>query len=280
MATIVLDLPKPSLVLNGTATVTGSIKFAAPIFPDEVTQWDSVVLTGTWGWTGKGSPSNFTIGGETTSRDIEFSHTLTSSELSSGSIPLSVRGGNKNCTGDFLTWTGLKITFTYTKPIHTTLYVKRGGSWVPVTSAYKKVSGVWVKQDDITSVFQEGVKLRQVVIGTPLYVNLFDSSKPGYIDGGLLNTSNVFGGWAPGAVTNYMPVNSNYKYRIIEAANSWDKLFYYDADYNFLECTHSLSYEEHDFEIGVGTSYPIPEAAVYIRVNMMKDVGFSFTRIA
>lgn len=42
-----------------------------------------------------------------------------------------------------------------------TLYVKLSGTWKEVTAAYKKVSGSWVLQSDVTTVFQSGTNYKQ-----------------------------------------------------------------------------------------------------------------------
>lgn len=41
------------------------------------------------------------------------------------------------------------------------LYVKSNGTWREVTAAYKKVSGSWVLQSDVTTVFQSGTNYKQ-----------------------------------------------------------------------------------------------------------------------
>lgn len=42
-----------------------------------------------------------------------------------------------------------------------TLYVKMNGSWVEVVEAYKKVSGSWVLQSDVTTVFSAGTNYKK-----------------------------------------------------------------------------------------------------------------------
>ena len=46
---------------------------------------------------------------------------------------------------------------TYTIAGSEALYFKHNGSWVEASKAYKKVSGVWVEQADLSTVFQSGV---------------------------------------------------------------------------------------------------------------------------
>lgn len=42
-----------------------------------------------------------------------------------------------------------------------TIYFKNNGSWVTATKVYKKVSGSWVEQSDLTNVFASGVNYRK-----------------------------------------------------------------------------------------------------------------------
>lgn len=42
-----------------------------------------------------------------------------------------------------------------------TLYFKNNGSWVAASKAYKKVNGSWVEQQDLTTVFQNGVNYKR-----------------------------------------------------------------------------------------------------------------------
>lgn len=74
----------------------------------------------------------------------------------------------------YSTGTGIDhYTYTYTVSGNSTiavvignqavpeLHVKQSGSWVKVAKAYKKVSGVWGEQTDVTGVFQTGTNYRQ-----------------------------------------------------------------------------------------------------------------------
>ena len=47
-------------------------------------------------------------------------------------------------------------TIVVTTASSATIYVKINGSWTPFTKAYKKVSGVWVEQADLSNVFDSG----------------------------------------------------------------------------------------------------------------------------
>lgn len=57
---------------------------------------------------------------------------------------------------------GADITVTYTVPTPTyRLYAKNNGSWTEYTRAYKKVSGAWVEQSDLSTIFDPDVKYRR-----------------------------------------------------------------------------------------------------------------------
>lgn len=100
-----------SLTARGTTTATGSISWTAPAFPEGVTEWDSVVISGTWTWGGKGSISRVTINGTNTSGGVAFSV-----NINGKTSPLSITCvGNKNATGANFTWSSLVVTYTYTQ---------------------------------------------------------------------------------------------------------------------------------------------------------------------
>ena len=49
---------------------------------------------------------------------------------------------------------GAEIDVTYTVPVVTDkLYFKQNGAWTAATKAYKKINGIWVEQNDLTTVF-------------------------------------------------------------------------------------------------------------------------------
>lgn len=48
---------------------------------------------------------------------------------------------------------GATVTITYEEKASDTIMVKQSGAWVAFATAYKKVNGAWVKQSDLTSVF-------------------------------------------------------------------------------------------------------------------------------
>lgn len=64
------------------------------------------------------------------------------------------------------------------------LYFKNGTTWVQVSKAYKKVSGSWVLQNDLTTVFDPSIKYRKYV--RPLNATISQS-------GTNINVSSVFG---------------------------------------------------------------------------------------
>lgn len=117
MGSITVNPARPALSLSGTTQVSCPLTFTVPPFPEEVTAWTGVVLSGTWSWGGKGNVSSLSIGGTATSNGIAFSHTLTAQELADGRVTITAKGGNKNATGDNFTWTGLKAVFSYKDPL-------------------------------------------------------------------------------------------------------------------------------------------------------------------
>lgn len=213
-----------SLSATGTSTATGSITWAAPSYPDHVTSWDSIVVSGTWSWTGQGNIQRVTINGTNTSNGVPFSVSLGTSTTS----PLSISCvGNKKATGSNFTWSNLQVTYTYTpyynvsvvqseggtislsqtgsvaegttitvsyteldgykleniyvngvalqgnsfvvaedsivtavfvQQSYTGLYFKENGAYVPTINVYKKISGVWIVQNDIETLFDANTK--------------------------------------------------------------------------------------------------------------------------
>lgn len=101
-----------SLTATGNSTATGSISWTVPSFPSGIVSWDSVVISGTWTWGGKGNISRVKINGTNTSNGVAFSINLSTSQTS----PLSITCvGNKNATGANFTWSNLKVTYTYSQ---------------------------------------------------------------------------------------------------------------------------------------------------------------------
>ena len=147
-----------SLTASGTTTATGSITWAAPSLPDGVSAWDSVVISGTWSWGGKGSISRVTINGTNTTGYIPF-------EIDLGvnaAPPLTITCvGNKNATGSNFTWSNLIVTYTYTEVAGEQFMIKQNGIWTNVQTVYKKINGVWVEQSDLASIFNEDTKYVQ-----------------------------------------------------------------------------------------------------------------------
>lgn len=54
----------------------------------------------------------------------------------------------------------LTVTYSYDNAAGDTMYVKSGGVWVPASKVYKKVSGSWVLQSDLTNIFESGVNYK------------------------------------------------------------------------------------------------------------------------
>ena len=140
---------KATLTASGQSTATGNITWTAPSLPADVTSWDSVRISGTWSWTGRGSITRVTINGTNTSTGVPFDISVAGK-----TSPLSITCvGNKNATGSSFTWSNLVVTYTYTAPVTEQLYVKENGQWVAYSKAYKKINGAWVLQDVIDGLF-------------------------------------------------------------------------------------------------------------------------------
>ena len=138
-----------SLTANGTSTATGSISWTPPTLPPDAVI-NSIAISGSWTWGGKGSITYVTINGTNTSDGIAFDITLPNNVTS----PLSISCvGNKNATGNSFTWGNLIVTYTYTVPSSETLYEKANGTWGTLSKVYKKINGTWVEQTDIASLF-------------------------------------------------------------------------------------------------------------------------------
>lgn len=141
-----------NLSANGNSTATGSITWSAPSLPDGITAWDSIVISGSWSWRGKGSINNVTINGTATSDSTPFSINLGTS--ATPPITVTCRGGNKNATGNNFSWSDLIVTYTYTDLTSKAFYVKANGVWTPHSAVYKKINGSWVLQEDLESVIE------------------------------------------------------------------------------------------------------------------------------
>ena len=127
-----------ALTAAGTSTANGTITWTAPALPEGVSAWDSVVISGTWSWGGKGSVSRVTINGTNTSADIAFSV-----NINGKSSPLSISCvGNKNATGNSFTWSGLQVVYTYTEQggESNALYINIGG-------VIKEAETVWINRN-------------------------------------------------------------------------------------------------------------------------------------
>lgn len=278
MGSIVVNLDKPIINLNGSEMIAVQVPYIKPSFPSGVTAWSSVYLSGTWTTTdikafiyvmvGQLNPPN------------TFNLPVTGMYLTNDYIYLQAKSKSNKSTGDPFTWTDFKITFNYVDPvIAEKFYMKDSGSWKEVIGVYKKISGEWVKQFKLADLISESTKLlRKEII--PFGVNFFDRTINGYEPGGLLNQQNVYSGWAPGCISNYMPIRSEFVFRVKNAANAWQKVFYYDENLTFLSCNRCQLYEEHDFQIGPGTQYETPVEARYVRINSLMATDLIYERIS
>ena len=142
-----------SLSANGTKTAYGDLTWTMPSLPSGATITD-ISVSGSYSWAG--GPSSIiyyvTINGTHVSPRSSFDVSLGASATSPYQISCV---GNKRATGSYFSWSGLTITVTYTVPVVDTdkLFVKQNGAWAEVSTAYKRVNGVWVEQTDLTKVF-------------------------------------------------------------------------------------------------------------------------------
>lgn len=139
-----------SISASGTSTSTGSITWSIPALPEGATKWDSVRISGTWTWSGKGNVSRVTINGTNTTASVPFDIAIPVTQSS----PLSITCvGNKNATGSNFRWSNLVVTYVCIVLGAEVLYVKKNGAWVEVSAVYKKIDGVWVLQEDLAGLF-------------------------------------------------------------------------------------------------------------------------------
>lgn len=97
-----------------------------------------------------------------TTRTFTIPNTLTWATVSGyGSdfgIRVNCRRNAKNTQSYYYIY-GAEIDVTYTVPTPTTeqILYKSNGAWVAATKVFKKASGVWVEQSDLTTVFDANV---------------------------------------------------------------------------------------------------------------------------
>lgn len=97
----------------------------------------------------------------TTASVVEVPETTwTRDELSSFRLRIfGSRGYFSTSTSYYIRFYGADLTVTYEVPEETTdLLVKQSSAWVSVKSVYKKVSGIWVKQNNLQEIFDENTK--------------------------------------------------------------------------------------------------------------------------
>lgn len=141
MATVTANA-SASLSALGSTTASGLISWNAPVVPDGAVV-SSILLSGTWEWSGKGSITHVTINGTNTLPGTAFSI-----ELGSGAVsPLQISCvGNKNATGNNFSWSGLTLTYTYTIPGQSTgIYVKVNDTYQEAKAVYMKKNGTYTE---------------------------------------------------------------------------------------------------------------------------------------
>lgn len=139
-----------TLSANGTSTATGSITWTVPSLPEGIANWDSVIISGSWSWSGKGTINGVKINGVNTSVGTNFNINLPLNATSPLSITTS---GNKNATGANFSWNNLVVTYTYTTADGKKIMLKVDGIWKKMNKVYVKQNGIWVEQTDLSNVF-------------------------------------------------------------------------------------------------------------------------------
>ena len=107
----------------------------------------------TTGTTKKGSAVSFL---STTNNIYTFTNTgtWTRDELLNARFYIEAhRGTQKTSSSIYLYIYAAELTVTYDVAPQYILYTKNGNNWTPVTKAYKKISGAWVEETDLTQVF-------------------------------------------------------------------------------------------------------------------------------
>lgn len=107
----------------------------------------------TTGTTKKGSAVSFL---STTNNIYTFTNTgtWTRDELLNARFYIEAhRGTQKTTSSLYLYIYAAELTVTYNVAPQYILYTKNGNNWTPVAKAYKKISGVWVEETDLTQVF-------------------------------------------------------------------------------------------------------------------------------
>ena len=139
-----------SLTAMGLINGTGSITWTAPSLPEGATGWDSIYISGTWSWGGRGSITRVTINGTNTSKGVPFNISIAGKES-----PLSITcAGNINAIGSKFTWSNLIVTYVCTIASGDKFMIKVNNIWKEVT-VYKKVNGTWVEQTELSSLYTE-----------------------------------------------------------------------------------------------------------------------------
>lgn len=145
------QLPAGATINSVSCTAKGHITSSSGI-PTRTIQMAS-------GTTAKGTASTLsTTSGTQYTLDVG---SWTEAELRQAAIYLhAVRGTSNVDTARTMRFYGATLTIDYTEATDK-LYVKQSGVWVPVTKAYKKVSGTWTEQADVTTVFASGTDYKQ-----------------------------------------------------------------------------------------------------------------------
>ena len=81
--------------------------------------------------------------------------TWTRSELNSVRLKTSIKSTRSNRRSILIYGADLTVTYTYNSE---KFMLKTGGAWADVARVFKKVSGIWVEQTELSSVVEDGVR--------------------------------------------------------------------------------------------------------------------------
>lgn len=112
----------------------------------------------------------------------------------------------------------------------------------------------------------------------PIGVNLFNKNGYGYTEHRYINKDGILVVNSPSAVSNYIPVKSDYTFFVKANKEQWYKIVFYDENYGFISAVKAKQFVEESFEIGPDKQYPIPENARFARINVKVEGDFLFER--
>ena len=116
MATLTVNINSVSLTVSGNTTRSGNITWTTPTVPEGMTI-QSCVLTGVATASMRKGSATITVNNSTVTSGSTFTIDLGTSNTTT-SVPISVRGGNKNASGT-VNFNNLVYAVTYAAPLAT-----------------------------------------------------------------------------------------------------------------------------------------------------------------